>query len=216
MGAYLQKNISNDTILGVWECNDSLSCDLESLALNKTDHEYFAKIKTDIGKKQFVGVRLLLRHMLPEMEAIDLQKTNNGRPFIKGAKQKISISHSGDFVAVLISENNEVGVDIELIGDKAVRVKNKFMSDFELDCFEKLNPDLRRDFTHLLWGAKEALFKLYAKGELSFKENLVLDPFEFKEMGSLLGSINTSAINISCELHYFKVLNYMLVCAWKP
>jgi len=215
VGAFLEKHITNDTTLGIWKCNDLLSNDLESISLKGKDLELFAKIKTEVGQKQFLGVRLMLRHLLPEMETIDLQKTINGRPFIKGVKQKISISHSGDFVAVLISENNEVGVDIELIGDKVLRVKNKFMSDFELDCFDKLDPDLRRDFSHLLWGAKEALFKLYSKGEVSFKENLLLAPFELKEAGTFIGNIKTSAININCELHYFKVLNYMLVCALK-
>ena len=128
----MQKHITNDTTLGIWECSESLFLDLENVCLTKKDHDKYDKIKTESGQKQFVGVRLLLHHLFPTIENIELEKTANGKPYVKGLNEKISISHSGNYVAVLISKSKDVGVDIELIGDKAIKVKNKYMSDREL------------------------------------------------------------------------------------
>ncbi len=35
------------------------------------------------------------------------------------------------------------------------------------------------------WGAKEALYKLYGKGGISFKNDILLSPFSYQSIGNL-------------------------------
>ena len=215
MGAIMQKKISKDVTLGIWEYEEGNSENMGVGLKNKSDLVVYGKLKNAKLKRQFVGTRLLLQEMIPECNLIELKKNKNGKPHLLGAGYNVSISHSGNYVAVLLSQISEIGVDIELIGEKAVRIRNRFMSDFEVQKYEEMKPSKRNSFAHLIWGAKESLYKLYSKGNVSFKDNLILTPFDLQDEGTLMGNVKLGAVDINCELCYFKVNEYMVVCAWK-
>ncbi|PSR03487.1 MAG: hypothetical protein BRD50_05830 [Bacteroidetes bacterium SW_11_45_7] len=82
----------------------------------------------------------------------------------------LSISHSKDIVAVIISRSEGVGIDVEYIHPKVQRVADKFMSDEEMKHIPENGDKTKSLILH--WSIKETLFKLYAEGELSFKEQL--------------------------------------------
>ncbi len=74
----------------------------------------------------------------------------------------ISISHTGSFVALAVAKK-PVGLDIEVCGSRALRLKDKFLSEEEQYLLTQLITENEKLDTELsavvLWSAKEAAFK---------------------------------------------------------
>ena len=112
-----------------------------------------------------------------------------------------SISHCGDFAAAIVSENKPVGIDVELITPKIELVKNKFLRESEINLSTINNHQLLT----LFWSSKEAIFKWYGKGGISFKKNIILDQLFMKDNK---GFINTHFIkgertDLKLEFRFF-------------
>ena len=143
---------------------------------------------------QWLAARVLLHRLLAEvfgaaLAAIWLENTASGRPELCGAvpaAAAVSLSHSGEWAAVLLSTSGPVGVDIELIRDKAQRLASKFLSAAEAGAAAQ-TPSA----THytLLWSAKETLYKLAQRRGLTFKTQLLLGSFVAAETGTIPGTV---------------------------
>jgi phosphopantetheinyl transferase len=81
----------------------------------------------------------------------NLSYKDSGQPII--LNHFLSITHSGGWFAIYIS-HLPIGIDIEVENKKIVNIKDYFMNSYELKKF-----DLVEDL-HLIWGAKEAFYKL--------------------------------------------------------
>jgi 4'-phosphopantetheinyl transferase len=144
----------------------------------------------------------------------ELVYSEEGKPSLKGEGCHISISHSHDKLVILSNKRSATGVDIELIRDKVLKIKDKFLSNEELkaadDNVEKLI---------IYWAAKEALYKLYGLKEVEFAKHLYIHPFDLSFRGKLTGEIRFSpqaggtreTFQKKFSLHYEKLEDYMLV-----
>lgn len=114
---------------------------------------------------------------------------DKGKPFIKGSHKHISITHSHDKLAVIINEKEATGIDIELIRDKVLRIKHKFLSEEELI-------DAADNVTKLIvyWAVKESLYKVYGEKEVDFIKHLKVMPFQLAESGTIIGTIEMEDI----------------------
>ncbi len=139
-------------------------------------------------------------------KTVELSYNEEGKPELKDETCHISISHSHDKLVILCNKNCQTGVDIELIRDKVLKIKDKFLSEKELkeakDNVEKLI---------ICWAAKEALYKLYGLKEVEFAKHLFVHPFQLNQEGALLGEINLDSFRKKFNLHYEKLDDYMLV-----
>ena len=79
----------------------------------------------------------------------------------------ISISHTLGYVAVILSRDYEVGVDIEYVSDRVNRISSRFLRDDEVfaDTTDKL----------IAWCAKETMYKLFSSEYLALKD-IKVDP----------------------------------------
>jgi 4'-phosphopantetheinyl transferase len=131
-----------------------------------------------------------------------------GKPHLKGHPAHISISHSHDKLAIIINEMEATGIDIELIRDKVLRIKHKFLSYTELqdanDHVEKLL---------IYWAAKETLYKIYGLKEVDFIEHLFVKPFTKHNLGTITGEINLPGFKETFQLNYQLLDEYVLVYA---
>lgn len=125
---------------------------------------------------------------------------DKGKPFIKGSHKHISITHSHDKLAVIINERQATGIDIELIRDKVLKIKHKFLSEEELK-------DASDNVTKLIlyWAVKESLYKVYGEKEVDFIKHLKVLPFQLDESGIIIGTIEIEEIS-KFELGY-KILD---------
>jgi 4'-phosphopantetheinyl transferase len=80
-----------------------------------------------------------------------------------------------------VSLNNAVGMDIELVTDKILRIHHKFINEQESD-FVKPEDVIANC---VAWSAKETLFKWYGKGQVDFRKNITLHPFTMSARGAI-------------------------------
>lgn len=142
------------------------------------------------------------------IENLVIDKDKYGKPFIQNNKSFISFSHSGNYAAAILNKEASVGIDIQLKKDKIVRLANKFCSEQELQYINQVD---QIDYLHIIWGAKEAMFKQYGKGEVLFKEHIFVHPFNLKESGSITVTFKKHALVQTVNFDYQCNEDYYLV-----
>jgi 4'-phosphopantetheinyl transferase len=190
--------ISNTTtkncIIAIWEITETLE---ELLQLSNTISA--ADFKTEKQKKEWIASRLLLNEINPKYS---ISYNAFGAPEL-GNSSFISISHSKGLVAIIISQQ-QVGIDIEKISAKALRVSSKFVSTNNLKA-------LTAEKATLIWCCKEAIFKWHQKGEVDFIDDIKLHPFESMEKGEITAEFR----NTQLILNYQKIHDHYLVYVCK-
>ena len=122
------------------------------------------------------GTQYVLQQLLnTEADILDYSSTN--KPFLRGRKEHISISHSHDRLAIILNKTQPTGIDIELVRDKVLNIQGKFLSEKEM-LFARDNVD--RLLT--IWAAKEAMYKVYGEREVEFARHLQVENFSGPEI----------------------------------
>lgn len=149
------------------------------------------------------GTKILLEQLLNTTEDL-LTYDVKGKPFLKNRPEHISISHSHDYLVILMNKAANTGVDIELIRDKVISIRHKFLSETELlFCGDNTECHIR------FWAAKEALYKWYGKKELDFKTHLQVIPSEQNNLFE--GHILKGELSHRFQLASEKIDAYILV-----
>ena len=164
-------NKHKNYIIGVWEMTESEN-DLEKEFSKKT----LPKFKSTKRQVEYLCTRLLLKKINPKL---NISYNQFGAPTINN-NQNISISHSDKYVAIIISKN-KVGIDIEKISNKPLKVIQKFISKND-------NIKVDKKEASLAWCVKETLFKYHMKGGIDFKKNITIKKIDYnqKKIHSLL------------------------------
>ena len=177
------------TIL-VWEITETLE-ELIVLGGNiKTSNHTSKKRKTE-----HLVSRLLVNEICPTNSII---YNEFGAPELDNGKH-ISISHSKELVAVIISDK-KTGLDTEQISEKSLRLATKFVSEKNLI---KLN----KEKATLIWCIKEAVYKWHQKGGVDFIKDIVIPEFNAEEHGKVTAYFRKKELN----LNYLKINNHYLV-----
>lgn len=163
----------------IWQSIEPIAELLTSARLNETDYSKYCSFLSDTRRREWVTVRTALNVLL-ENENGNIIYNANGRPELVGQKP-ISISHSGQYIAVMIAEQSRIGIDIEEIHPRIERLARKFVNDEE-NAF--IGQDHRIEMIHVIWGAKEVLYKIHSRGSVDFKKDLLVSQFEFNETGN--------------------------------
>lgn len=207
MPVTFQENINEDTSIGLWKITETPE-DLEQrLQLKEHELKLLRSLSKEKRNLHWLATRVLLRKMLNTSEYIDCQADENGKPILINHPHHISLSHSYDYAAVMISKTKKVGIDIEIIKDKITRVQQKFMSAEELNFIQEEN---RIAHLYVCWCAKEALYKLNGKKETSFKDHIHLAPFSYQDEGILSASIDKENQSDQFQVTFRKFEDYML------
>ena len=164
-------HLSSTTRIIVWEIKETVDFLKSKLDLTDFSRKILHKKTSEIHQKQFLAVRNILKLLL--IQDSDLSYGADGNPLIKSGY--ISISHSKEFVAVLVSDQ-KVGVDIENNSDKCFRIMQKFVGT---ENEYPIKIDMR--IAQVIWNMKECLYKFIDFKEIDFKENLIVIPFSLKE-----------------------------------
>lgn len=160
---------------------------------------------------QSYATRHLCRNMLGNN--VEVLKTESGKPYLHPPVGNISITHTAQYAAIMHSQRMEVGLDLETVNDKVLRIAPKFMDDTEIEAI----PDAEKVRKLILyWSAKEALYKLHAKGGLEFRTQLLIQPFCLQEKGILLADVNADVNWKNLEVQYEFFDNQVLTYVAKP
>ncbi len=113
--------------------------------------------------------RILLQHLSGNPE-LQWSKTDLGKPYLVDDEGYISLSHSGKYSAAIIG-NEPVGIDIEKMDDRILRIAPKFVNEFERPALKD-----RNIMNHyFVWCVKECIFKWYGLGGVDFRKHLFVD-----------------------------------------
>lgn len=205
----LYQTIQHDakTQILVWNITESL-IDLFDSA-NVTDQSLFriGNMKSESHKRGFLAVRMLLQHA--GYTDHDLYYDAFGKPHLHDGTH-ISISHSHEFSAIILSDKT-TGLDLELRRSKIALIADKFIEPtFSLD---KHAPDYISKLT-VNWGVKEAVFKIRNEKGISFKDHIVVEPFE---MADKCTTAHLNFKNVKCQFSVFfdEIADYSLVYLFK-
>tara|TARA_B100000965_G_scaffold401422_1_gene425235 strand:+ start:717 stop:1298 length:582 start_codon:yes stop_codon:yes gene_type:complete len=190
----IEKINNNNCRIAVWKTRESLS-ELIELA-EELDTRY---ISNDKRKKEYLVSRVLLKKMRLFTE---ITYNSYGAPEIKD-NNFISISHSKDLTAIIISKK-KVGLDIEKISKKALKLSSKFIK-------KKTHIPLSKDKATLIWCCKEAIYKWHQEGNVNFSNDIIISPFIVQQEGSL----NAEFKQTKLTLYYKKIKTHFLVYVCK-
>jgi phosphopantetheinyl transferase len=193
-------------VLGVWRIEEDLDSLLQKVNLNTDEKKRFKSFRSVSRKFEFLSVRALLAELTGGTTSIVYNKNN--KPFLKDGSKFISISHSHQLTAILLSVNEKVGVDLEYMSSNIAAIALKFMN-----VKEKITKDTAYRLYHLYlhWCAKEALYKICDKEISSIRKEISIEPFKVHDSGETTGSIHTNVINENFNLQYIKYDNYAIV-----
>jgi len=210
MGLIIDKMVNNNCRLGIWEIEESYDELISDLKLSREEIDKLVSFKNHRRKLEWLSVRVLLNTLTQKNN--NIVYNGNRKPFLADKSYHISISHSDHYAAVIISAQNNVGIDIEKIQPKITHIAEKFINRTEFQHIESSNKIYH---LYIYWCAKEALYKMFDKKDISFKDNIFIEPFIPKDEGTITGKVKTPEINEKICLNYFHINNYSLVWGYK-
>ena len=178
MPLYKSIQVDSTTKVLVWKITESFTELFREVSLKDVCLHRLEKMKSEQHQRGFLSVRKLLEQA--GYTDFDLYYDENGKPNLKDGKH-ISITHSFEFSAVIISDRN-VGIDLEQQREKIIRIADKF-TDFDNDFFDKSNTEQTVRQLTAIWGIKESIYKFYSLHGLSLKENMNVLPFDLEKGG---------------------------------
>ncbi|MDR2971188.1 MAG: 4'-phosphopantetheinyl transferase superfamily protein [Bacteroidales bacterium] len=155
---------SENTNIAVWQITENEEFFWSFLKLHTEDESRIKSIKLQQVRLQKLACRAALAKLLGNNE-IYITYSETGQPQFKG--YHISFSHTNNSVAVALA-NIPVGIDIEELSPRILRLYSRFMSKEEMNACDLNNVQE----IYYYWCAKEAMYKWFADKNLDFIEDL--------------------------------------------
>ena len=207
MALYLKKKLDNDAEIGVWQITET---EEELIALSATpsdEMEEISFIRSESLRKQRLAVRALLCEMFDEK--VYLSHHDNGKPYIENNPINISITHTNKYVAVILHDEEDVGIDVESLDRDFSAVEKKALSEDEKEDLER---EKRNEQLAIYWCAKEAIFKLLSVYNLDFAEQIEVERFRPRGEGELDATfIDKDGDEQEFELEYITFDRHVMV-----
>ena len=192
MPLYKSIAVDDETHILIWKITESEQ--QLDIPLGNNSTERIAGMKSELHRRAYLSVRHLLA--IADYSDTDLIYSEAGKPSLSDGVF-ISITHSHEFSAIILS-SKPVGIDIEKQRDKIIRIEDKFVSDKEKEYLEQSENRIKT--LTILWGAKEALYKLYGTTGLSFKNHIDVAPF------NLTANYTKASINFDKKMTFYEII----------
>lgn len=187
MALLFQKKLQDNTEIAVWKIDETETFFINGLSLLPVELSELNLLK---GRRrlEWLASRYLVHLMLTDLGLSDLDsripliKDTHGKPYLENSGLHVSFSHSHEMAAAILSHRS-VGIDIQYFVSKIEIISQKYLRNVEASA---LKPNTRLQQLHIFWGAKESMYKSYGKKELDFRDQIMVDPFDFEEKGSMI------------------------------
>lgn len=160
---FYQQQINSSTRVGVWKIEETEEFFLGNVPVGR-------EITHPHKRLQHLAGRFLLQYLFPAFPYELIKIADTRKPYLPDEQYHFSISHCGDYAAAIVSRTRRVGVDVEIPGEKVLKIAHKFLSPEEQSLFMQQSVD-QQEITRL-WSAKEAVFKWYGLGQVDFSEHI--------------------------------------------
>lgn len=134
----------------------------------------FANISRIDKRTEWKGARVAVKSAL---DCISLPypgffKDEHGKSHPMDGYGYVSLTHTKGIAAAIFHKDMPVGIDLDFVREKVVRLGPKFLDSSEIS-FLNNDPVL---YT-IAWSAKESIFKCQGKRGISLRRNILLEPF---------------------------------------
>jgi len=190
---------NQNTRILIWEITESFEELRSRVVLKEKTQLRLNGMKSEMHQRAFLSVRMLIQEM--GFTDKDLHYDEFGKPYFD-CDNYISITHSYHFAAIIISDET-VGIDMELQREKIIRIGDKF-TDYEC---KYLQPDSSEEYIKkltVIWGAKEAIFKIRNEKGISFKDHIQIESFSLEE-SKTQASLHFDNLVKDFEVHYKEI-----------
>jgi len=160
----------------IWKI-DELETELsKNIVLTPHCQKRMEGMKSEMHRKGFLSIR----HLMAEAGYVDhdLFYDDAGKPHLKDGRF-ISITHSNHFTGIIVADADDVGIDIEKLRDKILRIAYKFTPIEEYRTLANTDAIVRK--LTIVWGAKESLYKIYSTHGLSFMQHINVHDFSLND-----------------------------------
>lgn len=155
--------------------------------LANTELEILNKFNSTNRQCEFLTSRIILRDYFQENITINYI---NKKPILKN-KINVSISHKQKYVCVALNPFKEIGIDIEEINDKILKIENKFVCIQEKIKNLNSNSEISKtNYLTYLWTAKEATFKCLQNQDNIFIKDIEVELLNLNEGLSKINNEN--------------------------
>ena len=180
MALYLRKKLDNKAEIAVWHVTESEQELLGLTSVPNDELEEISLFRNENHRRQKLAVRALINEVFEEK--MYLNHHDNGQPYFENCATNISITHTDNYVAIIIHDEDEVGIDVESLDRDFSVVEKKALSEDEIDDLEK---DKRNEQLAIYWCAKEAIFKRMSQNRVDFAEQIEVEKFNVRKEGEL-------------------------------
>lgn len=176
MPIYKTITVSPTTSVYIWKVTEPENELSHGIELTPHCQDRMEGMKSEAHRRAFLSIR----HLMGQAGYVDkdLFYDAAGKPHLKNGNH-ISITHSNNFTGIIISETDEVGIDIEMQREKILRIAHKFTPIQEYRTLANTDAIIRK--LTMVWGAKESLYKIYAQSGLSFLRHINVMDFTFAD-----------------------------------
>jgi 4'-phosphopantetheinyl transferase len=204
MPLFKSETINEECLWGIWQTTESVEDLYQLWTPNEYDNAYFLSISHEGRRKQTLASRVLVQELLKQWGKyyLGISKTRQGKPLLLQHEYYVSVSHTEGFAAAILHQLYPVGIDIEPIKEKMGRIIPRVLSVSE---YEHANQNLE-----MYWCAKEAIYKLHSRKELSFREQIRIKNFDMTENGTLFGTVDADPECSTCTIFYQKIHNFIV------
>ncbi|MBU2995603.1 4'-phosphopantetheinyl transferase superfamily protein [Cellulophaga baltica] len=209
MALYKTITVTPSITVYIWKVSETEKELATGIVLTPICQQRMLGMKSEQHRKGFLSIR----HLMAEAGYVDhdLYYDVNGKPHLKDGKH-ISITHSHDFTGIIVADNDEVGIDIELQREKILKIAHKFTQPQEYRTLANADAVIRK--LTIVWGAKEALYKIYSEKGLSFLQHIDVKEFDLQDSESI-AEIMYQGKNSSYSVDYLEFEGYTCVYSVK-
>jgi phosphopantetheinyl transferase len=166
--AYFFEWDKNDTAVSILSLRENHL--LEETFLFDDEKEKLFLLKNEKRKLEFCAIRFIRNQKnIP----FSIAYNPIGAPYLLGSPMQVGISHSNDLVGLALAPF-KIGLDIELISDRILKIKDRFTTSKEVVLFsytESIN-------LTIIWTIKEVLYKLAGRLEINLISELMINSVE--------------------------------------
>lgn len=205
MPLYKTIHFCSNTKILVWKITETLAELTNAVRLSAPTLVRVGTMKSEMHRRAFLSVRMLLQEA--GYSDFDIYYDEFGKPHLNDGTD-ISITHSFEFSALILSDR-KIGIDIEMRRDKIQNIDFKFI-DHE---FSYLNKQHHEDYISrltVIWGVKEAIFKIRNEVGISFKEHIEVDAFEMADQKTTT-TLHFGNLSTQFKVYFEAFENFILV-----
>lgn len=208
MGLVYFRELNQDTKFAIWKIEEQADSLLEFLQLDEREWETLKNLNKGKRTLHWLATRALLRTLVGTHDRVRCVSDVNGKPYLPDYEYKISLTHSYEYAGAMLSARKECGIDLELVKDKVVRIKEKFLKPRELEFI--MSEERYVEKLYACWCAKEAVYKLQGNKGVSFLQNITIDPFMYQHQGVMTARLHKGGEEKRFQVFYERFNAYML------